>query len=370
MTATPIYLDYNATAPLRPAARAAMLRVLDGPGNASSIHGFGRAAKREVETAREMVAALAGTVPAQIVFTAGATEANNAVLHAFRGETVAVSAIEHPSILEAAPDALRVPVRPDGQIDADALDAIVATHRPALLSIMLVNNETGIMQDVAALARRARAIHPAIYIHTDAVQAAGRIPLDFGALSVDYMSLSAHKLGGPQGVGALIVAPGARPARLLLGGGQERRQRAGTENVAGIAGFGAAAMAAQAGLGDFARLRDLHDRLEHAILAGDPDAVVVGAAGPRVANTSLIALPGLPAQTQLMNLDLAGIAVSSGAACSSGTVKPSHVLEAMGLPPAVTNSAIRVSSGHATTADDIDRFIAAWLAMRARLAIR
>ena len=367
MSIMPTYLDYNATAPLRPAAREAMLRVLDDPGNASSIHGFGRAARRAIETAREQVAALAGTVPAQVVFTSGATESNNAVLQAFRGEPVAVSAIEHASILDAAPDATRLAVTPAGLIDDAAFAAAIDRARPALLSLILVNNETGVIQDVAALARRARAIHPAIHVHTDATQAAGRIPLDFGALGVDYMSLSAHKLGGPQGVGALILAPGVRPARLLLGGGQEKRQRAGTENVAGIAGFGAAAADALALLDAFPQLRAWHDRFERALSEAAPDTVIIGADSPRIANTSLIAMPGLMAQTQLMNLDLAGIAVSSGAACSSGTVKPSHVLQAMGLPPSVTASSIRVSSGHASTAADFDHLRETWIALRRRL---
>ncbi len=370
-----VYLDYNATAPLRPAARDAMLRAMGQTGNASSIHGYGRAARADIERAREQVAALCGTVPAQVTFTSGATESNNAVLHVFRGERVLVSSIEHPSVLETAAacenGVEKIAVTGDGVIDVRAFDAMLRQGPPpALISIMLVNNETGVIQPVGDLARIARAIHPRVFIHTDAAQAAGRVAIDFGALQADYMSLSAHKIGGPQGVGALIAAPGARPARFLLGGGQEKRQRAGTENVAGIAGFGAAAEDALAKLDDYARLSDLRDRLEQSILQTEPRARVIGANAPRVANTSCIALPGLPAETQLMALDLAGVAVSSGSACSSGTVKASHVLQAMGLPAAIAGGALRVSSGWATMPGDIERFVAAWRAMHGRMKDR
>jgi cysteine desulfurase len=365
------YLDYNATAPLRPAAREAMLRVLDSPGNASSPHGEGREARKTVEAARESVAALCGTVANQVIFTSGATEANNAVLRAFAGGRVLVSSIEHPSILEALPDAEKIPVTGAGLIDLDAYDAMLRSgESPALVSIMLVNNETGVIQPVAEIAARTRALHPHVHIHTDAVQAAGRIPLDFPALSADYMSLSAHKIGGPQGVGALIVAPGAKPARLLLGGGQEKRQRAGTENVAGLVGFGAAAAEAGVQLEQFALLRALHDRLEREVLILEPRAVVIGGNARRAANTTILALPGIAAETQLMALDLAGIAVSSGSACSSGTVRISHVLKAMSVSDSVAMGALRISSGWATTMDDIERFINAWKAMHSRMKNR
>ena len=366
----PVYLDYNATAPLRPAARDIMLRIFDETGNASSIHRHGRNARQHVETARDHVAALCGTVGAQVVFTSGATESNNAVLHSFRQDRILVSAIEHPSVLEAAPDADIVPVTTGGVVDPDALTALLSTGKPpSLLSIMLVNNETGIIQPVAELARMARAIHPKIFIHVDAAQAVGRIPVDFPALQADYMSLSAHKIGGPQGVGALVIAPGARPARLLRGGGQEKRQRAGTENIAGIAGFGAAAADALASLDNFAALALHRDRLEQSIRAIDP-RVVIFDSGPRVANTSLIALPGIPANTQLMIMDMEGIAVSSGSACSSGSVQPSHVLAAMRQPDNVVSNALRISMGWATMPGDIDRFVTAWMVMQGRVKNR
>jgi cysteine desulfurase len=368
---TRAYLDYNATAPLRPAAKEAMLRAFDCAGNASSIHADGRAARSIVERAREDIAQACGTISTQITFASGATEANNAVLRTFQGERILVSAIEHPSVLETAPDAEKIPVTQDGVIDIQAFETMLRGGPvPTLVSIMLVNNETGAIQPVGELARLARSIHPKIFIHTDAAQALGRIPLDFGSYQADYMSLSAHKIGGPQGVGALIVAPGARPARLLTGGGQEKRQRAGTENVAGIAGFGAAAADAVAKLDDFAQLADLRDRMERDIRAIEPRVVIAGGNAPRVANTSCIALPGIPAETQLMALDLAGIAVSSGSACSSGTVKISHVLQAMKLPASVAGGALRISTGWATTPFDVDRFVEAWRAMHARLKDR
>ncbi len=370
MKNTPVYLDYNASAPMRPEARDALSQALDKGGNASSVHGFGREARRLVETAREKVAALCGTMPAQVIFTSGATEANNAVLKAFAGERILVSAIEHPSVLETVPHAERIPVGSDGVIDREAFELLLRQDpAPALVSIMLVNNETGVIQPVRDLTKRARALHPNVFIHTDAVQAAGRMAIDFPALHADYLSLSAHKCGGPQGVGALVVAPGARPAVLLHGGGQEKRQRAGTENVAAIAGFGAAAEGA-ASLEGLEKMTAWRDKVEQAIGKIEPRAVVPGNTAPRVANTSCIALPGIPAETQLMILDMEGVAVSSGSACSSGTVKVSHVLKAMGIDDDIAKSAIRISTGWAAADEDIDRFIAAWTVMHGRVKDR
>jgi cysteine desulfurase len=364
-----IYLDYNATAPLRPAARDAMLRVMEEPGNASSTHHFGRQARKYVEIAREQVATLCGTVPSQVTFTSGATESNNAVLKIFTGERILVGATEHPSILESAPNAEKIAVDHNGIIDLNAFEQQLQNGpAPALVSVMMANNETGVIQHIGKLAKRARAIHPNIFFHTDAVQAAGRVLIDMPALRVDYLSLSAHKIGGPQGAGALIVAPGAKPAILIHGGGQEKRQRAGTENAAGIAGFGAAA---QDALAEF-KIIDAaqRDRLENAILSIEPRAIIAGRDASRLYNTSCIALPGVAAETQLMILDLEGIAVSSGSACSSGTVKASHVLQAMGLSDAATKSALRVSTGWATSDEDIERFIAAWTLMHGRVKDR
>ena len=360
-----VYMDYNATAPMRPAVVAAVAEALGLTGNPSSVHRFGRLARRRLEEAREQVAALVGARPDQVVFTGGGTEANNlALAGSGRGRRI-VSAIEHESVANAAPDAETVPVTADGAIDLAALDALLARPGPpALLSVMLANNETGVIQPVAAAAAAAR--RAGALVHCDAVQAAGRIPVDFAALGVDLLSLSAHKLGGPPGSGALIVADGVALTALLRGGGQERGRRAGTENVAGAAGFGVAAELARAELAAQGRLARLRDALEARLRATVPAATVFGAAASRLPNTSCFALPGLAAATQVMALDLAGVAVSAGAACSSGKVRPSRVLRAMGVAEDAAGSAIRVSLGWGSADADIDRLVAAWSALAAR----
>lgn len=363
----PVYLDYNATTPIRPEVIALVCDVMGVVGNASSVHGFGRTARRHVEEAREQVALLAGTQANQVVFTSGATESNNAVLKQFQGRRVLVSAIEHPAVRTVLEDAEMIPVTRAGVIDLAALEKMLETGAPpALISVMMVNNETGVIQPVADIARMAKARHKDVFIHTDAVQAAGRIKIDFPALNVDYMSLSAHKMGGPQGVGALISAPGAPVAKLLHGGGQEKRMRAGTENVAGIAGFGLAAAMAAEGIADYARLVPWRDRLEAEIAAIAPETKVFGKGAPRVANTSALCIPGFPAETQLLSLDLEGIAVSSGSACSSGTFRPSPILLAMGASETEASSTLRVSMGWNTEEADIGRFIAGWRKVYAR----
>lgn len=368
MEKTPVYLDYNASGLMRPAVADLMRTLMSVPGNASSIHGFGREARKHIERAREQVAALAGTHPNYVTFTSGATEANNAVLKHFAGKRILVSSIEHPSVLESAPEAEKIPVTSDGIVDIDAFDKMLDGEAPALISVMLVNNETGVIQPIAELAKRARQKHPRIFFHTDAVQAAGKIPFEFAALSVDYLSLSAHKMGGPQGAGALLCAPGSEPVPFLHGGGQERRQRAGTENVAAIAGFGLACEIAQGELTQFLELANLRNSLETKLKAAAPEIIIFGQNVPRVANTSNIGLPGIAANTQLMNLDIEGIAISSGSACSSGTVKPSHVLEAMNAGLHLTSHALRVSMGWNTKPEDIKRLAEAWLKMYSRVS--
>ncbi len=359
-----LYLDHNATTALKPDVLALMRAVLGETGNASSVHQEGRSARSHVEAARQQVAGLAGVNAAQVTLTGGATESNNAVLKAFAGQRILVSAIEHPSVLESAPQAERLPVTKSGVVDQAAFEEIIAKGPPpALISVMMVNSETGAIQPVETLARAAKKRHPSVHFHTDAAQAAGRIPLDFAALQLDYLSLSAHKMGGPQGAGALICAPGAHPARLLHGGGQEKRQRAGTENVAALAGFGLAAELARQDMAAFQKLAALRDKMEREIRRLSAAAVIFAQDAPRVANTSCFALPGVPAQTRLMALDLAGVAVSSGSACSSGTVKASTVLQAMGAAPAESESALRVSLGWSTTAAEIDSFLTIWSKM-------
>jgi len=358
---TTVYLDYNATAPLRPQARAAVEAALELTGNPSSVHRYGRAARKIVEDAREAVAALARAKPAEVVFTSGASEANAQALTACGRSRVLVSAVEHASVLDAAPEATRIPVDREGIVDLDALDAMLAIdRRPAVVALMLANNETGVVQPVAKAAAIARR-HGALLL-CDAVQGAGKLEIDFASLGADMMSFSAHKLAGPQGTGALIVSEQVEIGALIRGGGQERGRRGGTENLPGIAGFGAAAEIA-AGMRDRVRIRALRDRLEREARARVPEARIFGAGAPRIGNTSSIALPGRPAATQVMALDLAGIAVSAGAACSSGKVKASHVLEAMGVGPDLADHAIRVSLGWATGEAEIDRFLEAWSAM-------
>lgn len=364
----PVYLDYNATAPLRPEALDAMTAALSTVGNASSLHGFGRQARRTVEDARERVAALVGARPAQVVFTAGGTEANNQALRACGRTRVLISAGEHDSVLQAVPQALRIPLRRDGLVSLAKLASLLAEEpAPALVSLQLANNETGVMQPVAEAAALAREF--GALVHCDAVQAAGKVPVDFALLGIDLMTLSAHKLGGPQGIGALVVADDVELRPLLRGGGQERGRRAGTENVAAIAGFGAAALAARQGLG---RLQVWRDAFEAELMALGPAVTIFGAAAQRLPNTTCVALPGLAAESQLMALDLAGVAVSSGSACSSGKVAPSHVLAAMGATEAEAQAALRISTGWASGQDDYARFLEAWrpLAQKAMQALR
>ncbi|MGF1611710.1 MAG: cysteine desulfurase family protein [Kiloniellales bacterium] len=354
-----IYMDCNATVPVRPEAAAAVAEALAVTGNASSVHGFGRAARRLIEEAREAVAALVGAVPEEVIFTSSGSEANNLALGGCGRARLLVSAGEHDSVLRAVPEAKRIPLRHDGRVDLDALATLLAeSDEPALVSVMLANNETGVIQPLAEVAELARR-HGAL-LHCDAVQAAGKLPLGMTALGIDLMSLSAHKLGGPQGIGALVVAERVALAPLIRGGGQERRRRAGTENLPGIAGFGAAARVAAGNLTVFAGLAVLRDDLETRLGRIAPDMTVFGTAAPRLANTSCFTMPGTPAETQVMALDLAGIAVSAGAACSSGKLEPSQVLRAMGASESEAGQAIRVSLGWRSEATDIEAFVAAW----------
>ena len=364
------YLDWNATAPLRPQAREAMVAAFDLLGNPSSVHAEGRAARRLIDEARRPVAALVGAEPADVVFTSGGTEANAMALCPTRGaDALVVSTIEHPSVLAggrfSSEKIILVPVGPDGVVDLTAFErqlaALARDGRRALVSLMHANNETGVVQPVAAAAAIVHAAGG--HLHVDAVQTAGRIPCDIKALGADLLTLSGHKLGGPKGVGALVRASAVVdwPAPLIRGGGQERGTRAGTENVAAIAGFGAAAAAAAQDLAaEERRLAALRDRLEKELTAAFPQTVVFGRGAARLPNTTLFALPGVKAETAVIGLDLAGVAVSSGAACSSGKVAASHVLAAMGVPAPLARGAVRVSLGYATQEADIARFLAAW----------
>ncbi|HBR68102.1 MAG TPA: cysteine desulfurase [Rhodospirillaceae bacterium] len=353
-----IYLDYNATCPVRPEVAALVAQVMQAPHNASSVHRYGQEGRKYVEDARTKVATLVNANPAQVIFNSSATEGNNTVLNHFKGERILVSAIEHPSVLEAVPEAEKIPVTSDGLIDLQALEKLLQTGpRPALVSAMLVNNETGAIQpirDVSNLSKKYGAL-----LHCDAAQAAGKIPVDIAALGVDFMTLSAHKIGGPQGVGALVLGLCGITPTLLHGGGQEKSARAGTENVAGIAGFGMAAELALKDLPRYAKFETLRNHLEKELQKIYSRAVIHAASVPRAAGVSMFSLPGLTAETLLMALDLEGIAVSNGSACSSGNVKPSHVLKAMGASGEIAASALRISMGWATTEAEIDGFLKA-----------
>ena len=369
----PIYLDYNATAPVKPAVAEAMAEALCAPGNPSSVHGFGRAARKRIEDARERIAALVDCAPSALVFTAGGTEANNTALKGAGRPTIVASAIEHPAVLRAAEACaetlVRLPVDAEGRVDMAALDGALAAHGPdALVSVMLANNETGAIQPVAEIAARARAA--GALVHCDAVQAPGRIPLSFAALGVDMMSLSAHKFAGPKGIGALVVRADLEVAPLVHGGGQERGRRGGTENGAGIVGFGVAATLAREDLARAGEITALRDRLEARLRETEPAVHVFSAGAERLPNTSCVTMPGVQSETQVMGLDLAGAAVSAGSACSSGKVEPSHVLRALGAPDDIGGCAIRVSLGWATTEREIDRFARAWRALYAGLSNR
>lgn len=370
------YFDWNATAPLRPQAREAMVAALGLTGNASSVHAEGRAARQVIEQARQNVAALVGAEVKNVTFTSGATEANLLALtpalevggrKALR-DKLFFSAIEHPSVRSGgrfpAQAQEELPVTNAGLLDLHALRSALARAERPLVSVMLANNETGVIQPIAEIAQ---IVHDANGIlHVDAVQGAGRIDCDIVALGADLISVSAHKLGGPQGIGALIRRGDVHIADpLIRGGGQERSLRAGTENVAANAGFGAAAAAAQAARqADAIRMAALRDSLEAGIKALTPQAVIFGAdapfLAPRLPNTSLIAVPGIKAETAIIAFDLNGIALSSGSACSSGRVQASHVLAAMGVDADLARGAVRISLGWSTTERDVETLLNVW----------
>jgi cysteine desulfurase len=375
-----IYLDWNATAPLGARARAAMLDALRLPGNASSVHGEGRAARAAVDKARRQVAALVGSEPAHVIFTSGATEAANHVLTPdflmgrapLTAGHLYVSAIEHPAIREGGRfdqgRLSQVPVSRDGVVDLAALEALLGSHdRNAglpIVAVMLVNNETGIVQPIPEAAAIVHA-HGGLIV-VDAVQAVGRIAVDINTLDADFLILSSHKIGGPKGAGALVSRGEAlMPKPLIRGGGQEKGHRSGTENFHAIVGFGAAAEAALDNLGQrSSALAILRDQLEQGMHQAAPDVIIHGAEVNRVCNTSFFTLPGLKSETGQIAFDLEGIALSAGSACSSGKVGESHVLTAMGHDPKL--GALRISLGADTTSEDIAQALAAFAKIAAR----
>jgi cysteine desulfurase len=363
-----VYLDHNATTPMRPAVRDVLYARLAQPANASSVHRHGREARKVIEQARADVAALTGVPANWVVFTSGGTEANNLALSANGVSALVVSAVEHDSVLAPAramahareTETVLIPVSGEGVVDLAGLEDILAqVNGRALVSVMLDNNETGTVQPLTEVSRIAR--HHGALVHGDAVQAAGKRSVDMTALGLDMMTLSAHKMGGPQGVGALIADPAIGFARRLLGGGQEFGRRAGTENVASIAAFGQACRLAVQEPVDWPRIARLRDGLERRITEQAPDARIFAAGGDRLPNTTSLAMPGVGSETQVMALDLDGISISAGSACSSGKVTPSHVLQAMGIDEAEAKTAIRISLGWTSTETDIDTFVDAWL---------
>ncbi len=362
------YLDHNATTPLRAEVREAVVGALAIPGNPSSVHEEGRTARTAIENARAKVANLLGARPEDVIFTSGGTEANALALAAPSGEGwhCYLSAIEHPSVLSGGrfdPETTSIfSVIRDGVADLATLAKMLEKDKAGgarpIVSLMVANNETGAIQPVA---EAAEIVHEAGGIlHSDAVQAAGRMPLDLDELRADMVTLSAHKIGGPKGIGALVLAEGSKVEPLIKGGGQEGRRRAGTENVAGIIGFGVAAELAVADLTEIAAVAKIRDALEDGVRAIAQDAVVFSSSVPRIPNTSCFAVSGTKAETLVIGLDLAGIAVSAGSACSSGKVEASHVLAAMGVEPDMAQGAIRVSLGIGSENTDIQSFLSAY----------
>ncbi len=375
-----VYLDWNATAPLRPEARAVMAAAWDLQGNPSSVHAEGRQARRLVEEARAAVSGAVGALPRNVVFTSGGTEANAlALMPGLRRasgapvQRLVVSAIEHASVLAGGRFATEmismVGVSGSGLVQLDRLRENLKRGPPALVSVMLANNETGAVQPIAEVAEVVHA--EGSLLHVDSIQALGKIAFDINMMNADLVTISAHKIGGPKGVGAVVWAEGVGGLEpLLRGGGQERGHRAGTENVAGIAGFGAAVKLAMGALTeDAARIEAMRNRLETG-LRQTADVLIFSDDVPRLPNTTLFTVPGLRAETAVIGFDLEGIAVSSGSACSSGKVQPSHVLEAMGAGRELAQGAVRISLGWSTSDADIDRCLEAWRKLAGTLTNR
>lgn len=366
-----VYLDYNAGAPLRESVRQAMVEAMGATGNPSSVHGAGRKARARVEQAREAVAALCGAKTRAVTFVSGGTEANMTALSPVwsdQGEPVYLDrllrgATEHPSVVAGGrfrpSEQDVIPVDSDGRIDLPTIAEKLKKDSPALISIMAANNETGVLQPLAEIGELAR--EAGAFFHVDAVQAAGRIPIDLETWQADVVTLSAHKFGGPQGMGAMVVRSTARvPSAFLTGGGQENWRRAGTENVAGIVGFGVAAAEAAEEAQNQQHLVALRDRLEAGLKDICPQTVIFSEGAPRIGNTSCFAVPGVKAETALIAFDLNNLCLSSGSACSSGKVSVSHVLSAMGVEEELARCALRLSMGWATSAADVDRFLEVW----------
>jgi cysteine desulfurase len=358
-----IYLDHNASTRLRREVKETMIKLMDHVGNASSIHGYGRTYRQHLEASRQKIADFMGVKSSQVIFTSGATEANNLALKGFNGQVI-VSAIEHDSVLLARPDAFICSVDAQGLIQLNHLeDLLKKASKPALVAIMAANNETGVIQPLEAIHTLCR--HYDAWFHCDAVQSIGKIKQSWSRLSGTMIALSAHKIGGPSGVGALIIDEKLPLSPLIQGGGQERSYRAGSENALGIVGFGTALEACHQD--DWATISHYRDFLEMSIRQIAPEVAIFGNSVARLPNTTNLTMPGVSSAIQLMNFDLAGIAVSAGSACSSGKVKSSHVLKAMNVQKADAESSIRISLGWSTKQEEIHRFITVWQEIYYRL---
>ena len=367
-----VYLDHNATVPIRPEVLDTMSEVLQIGGNASSVHAEGRKARQFLEVARENIASFVDGETGGVIFTGGGTEACNLALQTRKApkgviRRILVSSIEHAAVLAPLDDltenedisVTHLPVSEQGVVDLKALSTALEDPSPALVVVMAANNETGVIQPIEAVTNLASDFDA--LVHVDAVQAFGKLPINFLNSGIDMLSISAHKIGGPTGVGALIIRDDLNLKPIIVGGGQERGRRSGTENLAGIAGFGAAAEACSKQEDANKKIVQLRDYFEKTILAKVPSAKIIAHKEKRLGNTSAVFMPGLTAETQVMAFDLAGIAVSAGAACSSGKVRQSHVLKAMNLPDELINNTIRISFGWQNSEEDVNRLIEAWL---------
>lgn len=356
----PIYLDYNATAPIRPEVRDVMLEVMQAPANPSSVHSYGRAAKKKVEDARAVIANALSVFTHEVIFTASGTEANTLALKGLPDRPLIVSAIEHASVLKTVDEkALKIPALPSGIVDIAVLEILLKElGRPALVSVMLANNETGVIQPIYEICQLVHSYGG--LVHSDAIQALGKITVDVGLLGVDMLSVSAHKFGGPQGVAALVVRQGIELNKMLVGGGQELGRRAGTEHVVGIAGFAKAIELAAKDMWQ-KPVRSALDEMENTFLKEISGSMILGKESPRLPNTSSILMPNVSAETQLMHFDLSGFAISAGSACSSGRIEPSHVVRAMAIENKQADHVIRVSAGWNTKPHEILEFTRYWL---------
>jgi len=365
---TNCYLDYNASAPMRPAVIHAMQEAMHLAGNPSSVHKHGRELSKALTGAREIITETIGARNSRVIFTSGGTEANNLALRGCKIGTTIVSTIEHDSVLFAAEAERRIPVNLDGVVDLTRFEELLSRQTsPSLISVMLANNETGVIQPLHEITSIAH--NHGCLVHCDGVQALGKMDIDMSHLGVDLLSLSAHKVGGPKGVGALIISDGVTIDPQLIGGGQEYSLRPGTENFVSISGFAATLADIQEKPEEFGQISKMHSNLETKLKKAFPDIQIFGSNSPRLINTTCVHMHNLPAETQVIALDLAGISVSSGSACSSGKVTPSHVLEAMGLSSTIANETIRISIGWGTTDNDIESATKAWIELQEKVLL-